>query len=87
MLDHDVVSFTEICHRHRHEDLIAQQFREHWGTLRTEVVISETTQALIDPPLDGGHKTEGAGIFQVVVQDLATTMPIVHECFPAQVQS
>ena len=45
------------------EDRTAQQLREHWGNLRTEAVIAETTPAPIDPPLDGGHKMEGAGIF------------------------
>lgn len=44
------------------EDRTALQFREHFGNIRTEAVIAETTPAPIDPPLDGGHKMEGAGI-------------------------
>ena len=67
MVDHDVTTFAEMCNRHRHEDLTAQQLREHWGNLRTEAVIAEMTPAPIDTPLDGGHKIEGAGIFQVAV--------------------
>ena len=74
VLVHDDVTFAEMCHRHRHEDLTAQQLREHWGTLRAEAVIAETAPAPTDPPLDGCHKMEGAGMgtFPVCAEDLAT---------------